>query len=529
LEEALPPEVLQARAQEVLRARNAEEKVRQQQQGYGRPIVSLEHSGHRIVGVGSAVYWGKHWRVFPDFLFYFLKKTFDFRWGAREQANNSPHPIFRWLARLKEYQAKHEVRAGQMVSGPLVGFLSSTIHLAYALYLIAHNDQIPGRLLRRLRDPTTFMPAYYETLVGAVLAVAGFEIENAETKATDTPTPEFRGRSKKTGKVYEMEAKRKDRWASETRDPENAEFRRELQSYVRRQIHRASKKRLNNPVFWLELSVPTLTTEKDWQTIAEIVKATIRDTETTMTIDGKPIAPAFVVVTNHTFLANEDVGGETSFALLEPLRVTDYPYNRAIEIETALEAYDKYRDVFEMMEAWRVARTIPLTFDGTPAELLSEDELKPQRPIQIGDDLIVMDEHGKEVVTRVTEITSVDNKAMVAVYDAGQDRAWIVEVPLTDGEIKAAARFTDAIFGKDNASRRLRDDNPFDLYDWLLNAYANITAEQLAKLFREDANLHQYEQLPLKEARVRLCREYTKSMWSAATTRRGKAPDENPA
>ena len=499
------------------RAHKAAENVRQQQQGYGKPIISWVDHGYRIVAVGNTVFWGQNWLVFPDFLFHFLKRTLRFEWGSRAQKEKSPHPIFRWLAKINDYMAKHGTGQGRVKSGPLIGFLSGTLHLSYALYLIAHNDEIPKRLLRRLRDPATFMPAYYEALVGAALAVTGFEIASAETKATSKSTPEFRARSKTSGKVYEVEAKRKDRWTVPTADVNSEDFKKELEHYVRDQIYNASKKRLQNPVFWLELSIPTLSTEADWRAVAAHAKSIIREAEK-MTIEGEPLSPAFVVITNHSFLANEDIAGEPTFAFLETLHIPDYPFARVMEIEDALAGYDKHRDVFRMMEAWRLARTIPTTFDGTPPELLSPDG-QPQKTVQIGDTLLVPDEHGNEVAVRVEDIAVMGDKAMVSVRDVATNRSWLAQFPLTEGETQAAARFTDAIFGKDNASRGLRDSDPFDLYDWLLKVYADAKQEQLAKLFREDEGLRQFEGLSPAEARVRLAREYTKRIWARPQAR----------
>jgi SEC-C motif len=515
-------QTLRWRAQEMLGAHRAAENVRQRQQGYGKPIISLVDHGYRIVAVGNTVFWGQKWVVFPDFLFYFLKKTLGFEWGSRAQRGKSPHPIFRWLAKINDYTAKHGTGHGRVKSGPLIGFLSGTLHLAYGLYLIAHNDEMPKRLLRRLRDSATFMPAYYELLVGAALAVAGFEIANAEMKATSKSTPEFRARSKTSGKVYEVEAKRKDRWTAPTADVNSEDFKKELERYVRDQIYNASKKRLQNPIFWLELSIPTLSTEADWCAVAAHAKSIIREAEK-MTIEGEPLSPAFVVITNHTFLANEDVAGEPTFAFLQTLHIPDYPFGRAMEIEDALEGYDKHRDVFWMMEAWRLARTIPTTFDATPPELLSPDG-QPQKTVQIGDTLLVPDKDGNEVAVRVEDIASIGDKVMVAVHDVATNRRWLAQFPLTEGETQAAARFTDAIFGKDNASRGLRDSDPFDLYDWPLKVYADTKPEQLAKLIREDAGLRQYEGLAPAEARVRLAREYTKRIWVMSQARKETSP-----
>jgi hypothetical protein len=145
--------------------------------------------------------------------------------------------------------------------------------------------------------------------------------------------------------------------------------------------------------------------------------------------------------------------------------------------------------------------------------LLSPDG-QPQKTIQIGDSLAVRDEDGKEVAVRVEEIASMGDKAAVVVRDVAANRAWVAELPLTEGETQAAARFTDAIFGKDNASRGLRESDPFDLYEWLLKAFADIKPEQLPKLIQEDAGLRQFAGLSPADARARLAREYTKRMWA---------------
>ena len=45
-----------------------------------------------------------------------------------------------------------------------------------------------------------------------------------------------------------------------------------LERYLRNQIYRTSKKRLQNPVFWLELSISTLSTEADWRAVVAHAK-----------------------------------------------------------------------------------------------------------------------------------------------------------------------------------------------------------------------------------------------------------------
>ncbi|OAI44325.1 hypothetical protein AYO42_00840 [Rhizomicrobium sp. SCGC AG-212-E05] len=178
------------RAQEIMRQQEAAEKVRQEQQGYGRPIVSWEMNNTRMIAVKKTIMWppqGRKWIYFPDFLFDYLKKTMRHEWGARAQQEGLPHPVFRWLKKLNQYQRAVPGEKGR----PIVGYIACVLHLAYALYQIAHNDTIPSKLLTRLRNPLTFRPAFYEIIVGAALAIAGMEIENAEKKPPIYQRPNF--------------------------------------------------------------------------------------------------------------------------------------------------------------------------------------------------------------------------------------------------------------------------------------------------------------------------------------------------
>src|SRR5579859_3612530 len=174
---AAPPEVLK-HAHEMMRLHEAQENVRRQQQGHGNPIISFTDHGYRLVAVGKTIHWDNNWVVFPDFLLYFMKKMLGPEWGAREKPKGL-HPIFRWLEKFKQHSDSLPTE-GKLKSGQIMGFLACWLHLAYALYLIEHNDALPKPLLRRLRDPSFFMPAYYEAIVGAALAVAGFELSCAE-------------------------------------------------------------------------------------------------------------------------------------------------------------------------------------------------------------------------------------------------------------------------------------------------------------------------------------------------------------
>lgn len=497
-----------------LRHHNAAEHIRRQQQGHGRPILSWvdERNGYRLVAVKNTIYAGKNWVLFPNFLDHFLKDTMNREWGARE-SRKGVHPLFRWLEKTKAHSV-HKPGDPKVKEITLMGFIACWTRLAYALYLIAHHDLIPKSLLTRLRSTEKFLPAYHEATVGAALAVAGLDIVSAEVKATSAPTPEFRATSKLSMRTYEVEAKRKDSWKASTADVNDPAFQRELESYIRDQIYKASAKNLSNPIYWFELSIPTLHTADDWRAIATVVEIAIKKAEATMTVDGQPIQPAYVVISNHTFVVNEDTTGHPTFGLLETIKMPDFPYGtsgKQMDIEAALDGYDAHRDIIAVMEGWKTAGNVPITFDGTPPELLNPDGTA-QTPVRIGDVISAPNESGTIVEGVVEELASMGNGFALVVMNVGGKRN-VVKIPLTTGEAKAAEKFTDAVFGKDNPGRRLRDDDVFAMYDWLIDSYAGASREQVDKHFDQSPETQHYKALPLKEARIRLARQYLKSMW----------------
>lgn len=82
------PEAL-ARIQLEAARQEAREHQRRLMEGLGKPIISFENHGYRVVYVGKEVRWSKTWRTFPDFLFDYIKEKLTPEWGARRVRENS--------------------------------------------------------------------------------------------------------------------------------------------------------------------------------------------------------------------------------------------------------------------------------------------------------------------------------------------------------------------------------------------------------------------------------------------------------
>jgi hypothetical protein len=161
--------------------KEAGEYQRRLMQGLGRPIISLELNGYRLVAVGKGIRWSNRWRTFHDFLADYLKYLLTPEWGTAELAKPEAerHPLFRWFSKAGEHQRHIAAAAkpGEIFSAAMTGAIKAFLGLAYDLYLCAHNAELPPLLLKRLRNAATFEGAVYEAYVIGLFARAGFSIE----------------------------------------------------------------------------------------------------------------------------------------------------------------------------------------------------------------------------------------------------------------------------------------------------------------------------------------------------------------
>jgi len=187
----------------------ANEKIREEQQGLGRPIIANVFKGHQVVAVGNKIFWSKAWKTFPDFLNTYIKKTLGSDWGDTEikKPLAERHQIMQWYDAYAHYQQQTIERPGEISSAKITGLVACYLGLAYSLYLLAHNVELQARLVRRLLDPGNFQGAYYELIVANTLIRAGFNLILEDETDGEAKHCEFAAVSRTTGKKYWVEAK----------------------------------------------------------------------------------------------------------------------------------------------------------------------------------------------------------------------------------------------------------------------------------------------------------------------------------
>src|SRR5438105_3289099 len=94
----LPPHLL-SHLQLTAKRQEAREYRRRLMQGLGKPIISAEIKGYRLVAVGSQIRWSQTWLTFTDFLFDYIKAVFGLDWGQAELAKpqSEQHPLLDWM------------------------------------------------------------------------------------------------------------------------------------------------------------------------------------------------------------------------------------------------------------------------------------------------------------------------------------------------------------------------------------------------------------------------------------------------
>jgi hypothetical protein len=72
-------------------------------QGLGRPIISFESNGYRLVAVGNEIRWSNRWKTFHDFLADYIKHLLTPQWCNAElpKPEVARHPLFGWFGKYQ--------------------------------------------------------------------------------------------------------------------------------------------------------------------------------------------------------------------------------------------------------------------------------------------------------------------------------------------------------------------------------------------------------------------------------------------
>lgn len=462
------------------------ELQRQKQQGWGRPIISVEHNGYRFVAVGNCLFYGK-WKTFADFLHHYIKVTIGSDWGNAEITKplEQRHPLMQWYDKICRLQMAHVGKPGELFSTPVTGAVSAYNRLAYNLYLIAHNGKdIQTRLLARLRNKDNFQGAYFEIQVAAWLIRAGFELEFEDELDGSSTHCEYTATYAPTGDQYSVEAKsRETRPGGSARTPVGQQLRKAL-------VKKAEHKRL----VFIDLNKALHTQEAAYRA-AERAEFILKQSEKTMQIDDAPAPSAYVCITNLNDQHALDSSAIATMASFVGFRLPDF-MGEYESLREAVRARERHLPIFRLLKSMEEHNEIPQTFGGElPSEVFSHDAM-PR--LKVGQLYIVPGPDGLEVPAELMQAVVMDRKAYAVLRDPKTGKNWIGTFEMTPEELANYARYPDTYFGVyQRQSKNVQ--TIMDMYDFFADAHENTPKDKLIALLSNYPDQEALKALSQKE------------------------------
>jgi hypothetical protein len=483
----LVPHILEARDRAM-----AHQVQRERQQGLGRPIVSTEAFGYRLVAVKNRLLHSQKWRTFHDFLCDYIKVAIGVDWGNAELAKplNQRHPILVWYHHLCLYQQTFIKEPGEVYSAPMTGAVAAYMQLAYDLYALDHNAELQEKLIGRLKDRDNFAGARYEVYVAATLIRAGFDLEFENEDDRSSSHCEFVATHKRTGKRFSVEAKHRA----------GTKFR------LGRQLNRALAKEANHQrIVFIDINVPDTAVGVDIPNYLQTALDDLRAFEGRV-INGKPLPAAYLVVTNTPWHHHLDTEVFRCSTMADGFQIQDFKNDTPFpSLRAAIDARERHIEMHELLRAIRDHSEIPSTFDGEIPEF-AFGEGAPR--LLIGQRYLVKDEDGRERQGLLTTATVMEAelKAYCGLsFDDGT--AVICSWELSEGEMAAWRRHPDTFFGT-LEQRRTKAETPLELYDFFLSSYSKTPKERLLELMAgapDISELHTLEQSVLASIYAERC------------------------
>jgi hypothetical protein len=466
---------------DVLRAHQAKEATRVKQQGLGRPIISTEFQGHRIVAVKDKLHASKSWKFFTDFLADYIKVTLGGDWGNAEikKPFKNRHPLMQWYDAYCRLQQRHAKKAGEPYSAEITGVVYCYLGLAYNLYLIRHNVKLQGLYVERLKVADQFQSAYHELMIANILIRAGFELELEDETDRRSKHCEFSASSIRTGKKYSVEAKMRSE--RDTLAKRHGKRGGDPTARLIKHVNAAlAKPAVGERLIFVDVNTDPIDL-KAFAEGEEAVPRWVTGSENKLENLERRIGDdvqAYVFVTNMSFHRSLEDSFLGQILTTYGLGIPDFAkpiYGRPKEV---WKKKQKHIDMEYIKESIRTYPKIPNHFEG---DLPSVEDGARER-IRIGGKYDFVDAGVRGVVTSATVFES--KKQVYVGVHTDDGKGVILREPMSDYEIKVYRDFPDTYFGVvQEVSKNYTD--PFEFYERMVEIHRSYPRENILRMAKD--------------------------------------------
>lgn len=140
--------------------------------------IQAPHQDMRARGIWKRVYMRPLMETDHDFYLFLLKQILGEQWFAEIRPTHRPttHIIGEWLIENDNLRAKILDGSGGVKSAERTGGVTELLTLARDIHDLLTTGQLPGELIRRLKNRAEFQGARYELAVAGAFARAGYVI-----------------------------------------------------------------------------------------------------------------------------------------------------------------------------------------------------------------------------------------------------------------------------------------------------------------------------------------------------------------
>lgn len=477
----------------LLARHEAREFQRREQQGLGRPLISTQVAGQRVVAVGQTIHSSANWSTFHDFLRDYPVIALGRDWWAAEMQKQpgEQHKIIEWFIRCREQASTlANSSASEKLRGlPATGAVACYMHFAYDLYSLQHANEVETLLIDRIKSPAGFAGALHEVRVAASLLRAGFCLEMEDETDRRSTHVEFVATHLASGTKYSVEAKRREG----VRLKFNKLLNRALSKHAEHQrivFIDLNDERTELNKFDEQMPVPLAEAKQKLQLYE-------RDPE------GKSLPSGYVIATFFPEEHHLDMLGVPYGLLLWGFHVEDMKPGFKTLLQE-VQTRRRHAPIFALVQSMHDHRNIPVTFDGEAAAYIGGVPLKR---LELGKRYEVPGPEGSPMAaTLESGVVMHEQKMAWCTFLANDGRRYIIKIPLTDEELRAYAEHPSTFFGAvDRNAGRKPLKNALDCFDFLWESYQSTPREKLLEFLAKAPDLARLSGLPQKDLATHYC------------------------